>query len=133
MYNSNIKVLDCTVRDGGLMNKWQFSDEFVRGVYDACVESGVDYMEIGYKSSEKAFSRKEVGPWKFCAEEDLRRIVGDNKTNLKLSALADIGRIDYDDIPNAEDSVIDMMRIACYVHQMDKAVDLAHHCMDKGY
>jgi len=133
MYNSNIKVLDCTVRDGGLMNKWQFSDEFVKGVYDACVESGVDYMEIGYKSSEKAFSRKEVGPWKFCAEEDLRRIVGDNNTNLKLSALADIGRIDYEDIPHADDSVIDMMRIACYVHQMDKAVDLAHHCMDKGY
>jgi len=133
MYKSNIKVLDCTVRDGGLMNKWQFSDEFVKGVYDACVEAGVDYMEIGYKSSEKAFSRSEVGPWKFCAEEDLRRIVGDNNTNLKLSALADIGRIDFDDIPNAEDSVIDMMRIACYVHQRDKALELVHHCMDKGY
>jgi len=133
MYKKEIKVLDCTVRDGGLMNKWQFSDEFVKGVYDACVEAGVDYMEIGYKSSEKAFSRQEVGPWKFCAEEDLRRIVGDNNTNLKLSALADIGRIDFGDIPNAADSVIDMMRIACYVHQMDKAVELAHHCMDKGY
>ena len=133
MYKADIKVLDCTVRDGGLMNKWQFSDEFVRGVYDACVEAGVDYMEIGYKSSEKAFSRNEVGPWKFCAESDLRRIVGDNNTKLKLSALADIGRIDFDDIPNAADSVIDMMRIACYVHQMDKAVELAHHCMDKGY
>ncbi|MBW8323399.1 MAG: aldolase catalytic domain-containing protein [Prolixibacteraceae bacterium] len=133
MYKADIKVLDCTVRDGGLMNKWQFSDEFVKGVYDACVEAGVDYMEIGYKSSEKAFSRNEVGPWKFCAESDLRRIVGDNNTNLKLSALADIGRIDFDDIPNSADSVIDMMRIACYVHQMDKAIELAHHCMDKGY
>ena len=133
MYIKEIKVLDCTVRDGGLMNKWQFSDEFVKGVYDACVEAGVDYMEIGYKSSEKAFSRNEVGPWKFCAENDLRRVVGDNNTKLKLSALADIGRIDYDDIPNASESVIDMMRIACYVHQMDKAIELAHHCMDKGY
>jgi len=133
MYKNDIKVVDCTVRDGGLMNKWQFSDEFVKGVYDACVEAGVDYMEIGYKSSEKAFDRKEVGPWKFCAESDLRRIVGDNNTKLKLSALADIGRIDFDDIPNAADSVIDMMRIACYVHQMDKAIALAHHCMDKGY
>jgi 4-hydroxy 2-oxovalerate aldolase len=132
MYIKEIKVLDCTVRDGGLMNKWQFSDEFVKGVYDACVEAGVDYMEIGYKSSEKAFSRNEVGPWKFCAEKDLR-VVGDNNTKLKLSALADIGRIDFDDIPNASDSVIDMMRIACYVHQMDKAIELAHHCMDKGY
>ncbi|MDP2336310.1 MAG: aldolase catalytic domain-containing protein [Bacteroidota bacterium] len=133
MYKKDIKVVDCTVRDGGLMNKWQFSDEFVKGVYDACVEAGVDYMEIGYISSEKAFSRDEVGPWKFCSEKDLRRIVGDNNTNLKLSALVDIGRIDMVDIPMAADSVIDMMRVACYVHQMDKAIELAHHCMDKGY
>jgi len=133
MYNKEIKVVDCTVRDGGLMNNWQFEDEFVRGVYDSCVESGVDYMEIGYISSEKAFSRNVVGPWKFCAEKDLRRIVGDNKTNLKLSAMADIGRISFDDIPNKEDSVIDMMRVACYAHQVDKAVELAHHCIDKGY
>lgn len=125
--------MDCTVRDGGLMNKWQFSDDFVRGVYNACVEAGVDYMEIGYKSSESAFSRDEVGPWKFCDEKDLRRIMGDNNTNLKISAMADIGRIAPDDIPPASESLIDMMRVACYVHQVDKAVWLAEHCMDKGY
>lgn len=133
MYIKEIKVMDCTVRDGGLMNKWQFSDEFVRGVYDACVEAGIDYMEIGYKSSESAFSRDEVGPWKFCDENDLRRIMGDNNTNLKISAMADIGRISPDDIPPANESLIDMIRVACYVHQVDKAVWLAEHCMDKGY
>lgn len=133
MYKEDIKVIDCTVRDGGLMNNWQFSDEFVRGVYDACTEAGVDYMEIGYISSEKSFSRKEVGPWKFCSDKDLRRIVGDKNSSLKLSAMADIGRVDFDDIPMASDSVLDMIRVACYAHQMDKAIKLAHHCMDKGY
>lgn len=133
MYRPEIKVMDCTIRDGGLMNKWQFTDEFVKAVYDACVASGVDYMEIGYRSSESAFDRKEVGAWKFCDDKDLRRIVGDNKTKLKLSAMADIGRIDYDDIPQKKDSLLDMIRVACYVHQVDKAIDLAHHCMDKGY
>jgi 4-hydroxy 2-oxovalerate aldolase len=133
MYNEEIKVIDCTVRDGGLMNNWQFSDEFVRGVYDACAESGVDYMEICYISSEKAFSRKEVGPWKFCSEKDLRRIVGDKNNPVKLSAMADIGRVDFDDIPLASDSALDMIRVACYAHQIDKAIKLAHHCIDKGY
>ena len=133
MFKQEIKVMDCTVRDGGLMNKWQFSDDFVRGVYNACVEAGVDYMEIGYLSSEKAFSRKEMGPWKFCHQKDLERIVGKNETSLKLSAMADIGRIDLDDIPMASDSLLDMIRVACYVHQVDKAIALAHHCMDKGY
>ncbi|MCG8308414.1 MAG: aldolase catalytic domain-containing protein [Cytophagales bacterium] len=133
MYREEIKVIDCTIRDGGLMNKWQFSDEFVKAVYNSLVEAGVDYMEIGYLSSESAFSRDEVGPWKFCENRDLKRIVGDKKTNIKLSAMADIGRIELDDIPLAKDSLIDMIRVACYAHQVDKAVALAEHCMDKGY
>jgi len=133
MYKKDIKVMDCTVRDGGLMNKWQFSDDFVSAVYQGCVKAGIDYMEIGYKSSESAFSRDEVGPWKFCDDKDIRRIVGDNNTNMKLSAMADIGRIEPEDIPPAKDSLIDMLRVACYVHQVDKAVWLAEHCIDKGY
>jgi 4-hydroxy 2-oxovalerate aldolase len=133
MYREEIKVVDCTIRDGGLMNKWQFSDEFVKAVYMGLVEAGVDYMEIGYLSSETAFSRDEVGPWKFCDDKDLRRIVRDNKTSLKLSAMADIGRIALEDIPLAKDSLLDMIRVACYVHQVDKAMALAEHCMDKGY
>jgi 4-hydroxy 2-oxovalerate aldolase len=133
MYRKEIKVLDCTIRDGGLMNNWNFSDEYVKAVYDSCVASGIDYMEIGYKSSEKAYSRDEVGCWKFCDDKDLRRIVGENDTALKLSAMADIGRIEPDDIPPASDSLLDMIRVAAYVHQIDKAIWLAEHCMDKGY
>ena len=72
-YRPEIKVLDVTVRDGGLMNNHHFSDEVVRGVYDACVQGGIDYMEIGYKGSKKIFSGSEYGPWKFCDEADVRR------------------------------------------------------------
>lgn len=133
MFRPEIKVIDCTVRDGGLMNKWQFTDAFVRDVYRALTTAGIDYMEIGYLSSEKAFSRDEVGPWRFCAEEDLQRIIGDSEKKIKFSAMADIGRIDYDDIRPKTESSLDMIRVACYVHQVDAAIDLAHHCMDKGY
>jgi len=133
MYRKEIKVVDCTVRDGGLMNNWHFSDDFVRSVYNACVEAGIDYMEIGYKSSEKSYSRKENGPWKFCDEKDVRRIVGENKTNTKLSVMVDIGRVDLNDIPKKSKSVLDMIRVAAYVHQIDKAIVMAEHCMDKGY
>lgn len=133
MFRKEIKVLDCTVRDGGLMNKWQFSKEFVKGVYESCVAAGVDYMEIGYISSEDQFPRSEYGAWKFCAEDDIREIVGDNNTNTKLSVMADIGRIKYDDIRPKSESVIDLFRVACYDYQIDKAIELAHHVMDKGY
>ena len=69
MFRPEIKVLDCTIRDGGLVNKHKFSHEFVRKVYKALAEAGVDYMEIGYKNSDKLFSRSEYGPWKFCDDE----------------------------------------------------------------
>jgi len=133
MYRPEIKVLDCTIRDGGLMNKWQFSDEFVKAVYHTCVEAGIDYMEVGYKTSEKYFSKKEYGKWKFCEEEDIRSIVGENKTKLKLSVMVDIGRIDPEDILPRSESIIDMIRIACYVNQVDKAIWLAEYCINKGY
>ena len=133
MFRPEIKVIDCTVRDGGLMNKWQFDFKFVKEVYEATAAAGVDYMEIGYLSSESAFSRDEFGPWKFCAENDLKKIVGKEEKKIKFSVMADIGRIDYDDIPLRENSSIDMIRVACYVHQVDSAVALAHHCIDKGY
>lgn len=133
MFRPEIKVIDCSVRDGGLMNKWQFDDAFVRKVYTSLSEAGIDYMEIGYLSSESAFSRNVVGPWKFCAEPDIRRIIGDSEKKIKLSAMADIGRIAYDDIPMRSESSLDMIRVACYAHQVDAAISLAHHCIDKGF
>jgi 4-hydroxy 2-oxovalerate aldolase len=133
MYRPQIKVLDCTIRDGGLNNKWQFSDEIVKKVFLALSAAGVDYMEVGYKSSEKYFSREEHGAWKFCTEEDIKRIVGDTDTKMKLSAMADIGRIDSEDIPLKKDSILDMIRVACYAKEIDKAIALAHECLDKGY
>ena len=133
MYRPEIKVIDCTVRDGGLMNKWQFDDAFVKKVYESVAKAGVDYMEIGYLSSESAFSRDKVGPWKFCAEADLQRIIGEEPKKVKLAAMADIGRIELDDIPPSSESSLDLIRVACYCHQTDAAIELAHHCMDKGY
>lgn len=133
MFKEEIKVIDCTVRDGGLMNKWQFSNSFVSKVYNALSDAKVDYMEIGYLSSKTAFDAKLYGPWRFCHEKDLRRIIGDQDKKIKLSAMADIGRIEYEDIPVSDESSLDMIRIACYVHQIDTAIALAHHCQDKGY
>ncbi|MCX7920314.1 MAG: aldolase catalytic domain-containing protein [bacterium] len=133
-YRPDIKVLDCTIRDGGLMNNACFEDDFVRAVYQTCIEAGVDYMEIGYKGSKKIYSPTEFGCWKFCDEDDIRRIVGENKTALKLSAMADVGKTDYhEDILPKEQSVLDMIRIATYIHQIPTAVDMIKDAHEKGY
>ena len=74
MFREKIKVLDCTIRDGGLINNHDFDERFVREVYKAIAASGVDYMEIGYKNSKNLFSPKEFGAWKFCDDEVIRKI-----------------------------------------------------------
>src|ERR1043165_5696854 len=99
-YRPEIKVLDCTVRDGGLMNDHKFSHDFVKALYEACLEAGVDYMELGYKASKKLHSRAQFGAWKFCDEDDIRRVIGDKNPAMKLSVMADAERPDYhEDIP----------------------------------
>lgn len=133
-YRPDIKILDCTIRDGGLMNNCKFEDAFVRAIYQACVDSGVDYMEVGYKGSRKLYSPAEYGLWKFCDEDDIRRIVGENETDLKLSVMADVERCDYHaDILPKKDSVIDLVRVATYIHQIPGALDMIKAVHDKGY
>ena len=133
-YREDIKVLDCTIRDGGLMNDSNFDDRTVKAVYNACVDAGVDYMEIGYKASKKVFSRDRYGAWRFCDEADIRRIVGDNPSALKISVMADAEKTDYHtDILPKEQSVIDMVRVATYIHQIPTALDMVKDAHDKGY
>lgn len=133
-YRSDIKVLDCTIRDGGLMNDHKFDDEIVKAVYDACVEAGIDYMELGYKNSKKFFAPAENGAWKYCDEDDMRRIVGENETELKLTAMADAEKSDYkEDILPKSESVLDMIRVATYIHQIPTALDMIKDAHDKGY
>ena len=72
-YRPELKVLDCTIRDGGLINNHRFTDRLVRAVYDTCVAAGIDYMEIGYKNSPRVFLKEDFGPWRHCEEDDLNR------------------------------------------------------------
>lgn len=133
-YRSDIKVVDCTIRDGGLVNNFYFDDEFVRNLYTANVAAGVEYMEFGYKASKEIFDVKEFGKWKFCDEQDIRDIVGDNNTDLKISVMADVGRTDYKkDIIPKTDSVIDMIRIATYINTIPAAIEMIHYCAEMGY
>jgi 4-hydroxy 2-oxovalerate aldolase len=133
-YRPDIKILDCTIRDGGLMTDCHFEDDFVKAVYQACVDSGVDYMEVGYKSSKKIFTRPQYGDWKFCDEDIIRRIVGDNPSSLKLAVMADADRCEYHtDFSPKKDSVIDLIRVATYIHQIPLALDMIKAFNDKGY
>lgn len=130
----DIRVVDATIRDGGLCNDFRFDDKFVKDLYNANVKAGVDYMEFGYKASKEIFSESDFGKWKFCNDSDIRKIVGDNKTNLKIAVMADVGRTDFDqDIIPKKDSPIDIIRIATYINTIPAAIEMIEDCAKKGY
>ncbi|QHW33320.1 nucleoid-structuring protein H-NS [Paenibacillus rhizovicinus] len=131
--NNNCKIVDCTIRDGGLVNNWDFSVEFVQHLYQTLNEAGVDYMEIGYKNSPKLLKGAEsAGPWRFLDDDFLRKVIP-QKLNTKLSALVDIGRVDENDILPREESLLDLIRVACYIQDVEKALELVKVFHDRGY
>lgn len=133
MFREQIKILDCTIRDGGLMNSHDFDDRFVREIFRAISQAGIDYMEIGYKNSKKLFDPKKFGAWKFCEDDAIRRVIEGIETKTKISVMVDVDRVDLDYIKPKKESPVDMIRTACYVKDVDKAIHMANHFADKGY
>ncbi len=136
MFRKEIQVLDCTIRDGGLINNYQFSEDFVKAVYAAICDAGVDIIELGKKLVESPeYPRSKYGPWNYCDEDVLKRVVGSYRGSYrpKIAVMFDIGRIDLEGLAVKKDSPVDMIRTACYVPQIDKGLDAVKRSKDKGY
>jgi len=134
MFRPEIKVVDCTIRDGGLTNDSHFTVETVRAVYQAICASGVDYVELGYRNSKEMFDPAEFGPWRFCDEEMLRKATdGIDPHGTKVAIMQDAHKAVAEDILPCDESVVDLIRVATYVKDVDKAIHLAKSATDKGY
>ena len=133
-YRSDVRVVDATLRDGGLVNNFYFTEEFIRALYFANIKAGVDYMEFGYKADKEMFDVNKFGACKFCDDDFIRTIVGDNNTDLKIAVMADVGRCNYkNDIHDRTESPVDLIRVATYLHQIPTAVDMIEDAKSKGY
>lgn len=133
--NPNFKALDCTIRDGGLVNDHYFSVDFVKAVYRANLAAGVDYMEIGYKNSDRLFSRDSNGAWKFCDEDDICSVVGsDPDPSMKLSCMIDAAKSDWKTaVHPKEHSPLSVIRVAFYEYQLEEAIAMIEDAYNKGY
>ena len=134
MFRPQIKVLDCTIRDGGLANDSHFTLETVRAVYRACCEARIDYVELGYRNSKTMFSPDEFGPWRFCDEADLRKVTeGVENRGTKIAIMQDAHKASAEDLLPKSESVVDTVRVATYIKDIDKAIALENSAHDKGY
>lgn len=129
-----IKVIDATLRDGGLVNDFFFDDGFVKALYKANIAAGVDYMEFGYRASKKQFDRNAFGKWKFTSDEDVVKAIGEKDPRMKLSIMVDVGRTEFkEDIAPKKDSPIDLFRVATYIETIPEAVEMINYISSLGY
>ncbi len=133
-YRESLRIVDPTLRDGGLVNDFRFTDDFVRALYRANLAAGVDYMEVGYRASKTMFNPADFGPWKFSDDEKILQVIGEPDPAIKLSIMADAGRCDYEtDIRPKSESPVSLVRVATYLHQMPTAIKMIEDAKSKGY
>jgi len=120
-------LLDCTIRDGGYVNDWKFSEKQIRECYIACTNAGVDYMEIGFRNFKKPELLNKYGPSFFCEEDYLNRVVGDIN-GCKLAIMVTINAFDMEDFVPKSESKISMVRVLMAYHgsknKSDDEVDI---------
>lgn len=127
----HLKILDCTIRDGGYINNWNFSKKLVREVYRAISKAGVDIMEIGFRCNGRFFE-DGYGSWRFSTEEDIREVT-EGIDGAKISVMVDVGKADSSDFLEAEHSKIKMVRVAAHKDKTRQALSLLDELKAKGY
>ena len=132
MNNKKPKILDCTIRDGGYLNDWHFDLKLVRELYRAHSRSGIDFVEIGFRSTEKYFDPKKYGPWRFTPETLVSEVVK-GISGPAVSLMVDFGKVDIEDIPDRKNSIASMYRVAVHKDKALSAVELCNVIADKGY
>ena len=105
---SGLELLDCTIREGGYRNNWNFSDEEVLDCYKAVSKSAYDYFEIGFRSSLDDINKK--GKWYYCLDKDIDDIVNQFQ-GCKISVMADISKVTLNDFQEKKNSKIDLIRL----------------------
>lgn len=125
------KIIDCTVRDGGHLTNWSFSESFVKELYLTALESGVDFFEVGYRNLKVS---QNTGDFAVCDDDFLFNLLPvDDKC--KISVMVDAGKSDASLFKSCSLQLtpISLVRVATYAEKLPIAFELSEKLMDKGY
>lgn len=100
-------LLDCTIRDGGYLNKWAFTTTQVIECYQATTDAMYDYFEIGFRSSLGG----SYGTWYYSTEENINSVVKEVRNGCKIAVMARIGSASITDFIPKSKSSITMVRV----------------------
>lgn len=117
-------ILDCTLRDGGYVNNWKFSEKQVQECYLANAAAGVDYMEIGFRNKETPDALLLYGDTYFCREDYLNRVLPPSSGDApELAVMVTVNQFSLDDFVPRKDSRISMVRVLMAYHGIKNETD----------
>ena len=117
----NIKLLDCTLRDGGYMNDWEFGHNHLCSIFQRLTDTGVDFIEIGFLDERRPFDRnRSIMP----DTRSANRIYGKlDKGRAVVLGMIDYGTCSLENIQHAKETFIDGIRVIFKKHVMREAME----------
>lgn len=127
-----LEILDCTIRDGGYVNNWDFDEKLVRETYRALSKAGVDYVELGYHGSEKYFDKNKYGRFRFSTAEDVSNVCA-GIDGARVALMVDHGKYDIDDLIWYKDTPVKLIRSAFHKDKVEEALKLLLKVKELGF
>lgn len=126
-----IKLLDCTLRDGGYVNDWNYGNSVIKYMLQRYVNAGMDLVEIGFLDERREF---DINRTIFPDTDAMNKVFeGVDKKDTKLVAMIDYGTCGADKIAPKSETIIDGIRIIFKKPNMYKAIEFAKEILAKGY
>lgn len=128
---NSVNLLDCTLRDGGYVNDWNFGHSVITGTYKRLDKVGVEYIEVGFLDDRRPF---DINRSIFPDTESINKIYGSiQKKNAIPVAMIDYGTCSLDNIGSCEDSFIDGIRVIFKKEKIEEALPYCQAIKNKGY
>lgn len=128
---SQVRLLDCTLRDGGYLNDWKFGHDNLVSVFERLVDSRVDIIEIGFLDERRPFDiDRSIMP----DTESVEKIYGLlNRKQAMVVGMIDYGTCGLQNIQSCEESYLDGIRVIFKKHLMYPAMEFCRELKNLGY
>ncbi len=134
---SHFKILDCTFRDGGYYNNWDFDKKIIENYIDSIISSKVDFVEIGFRNFPQ---NKFLGPFAYSTDNFIKNLPSIDKINVGVMSDASIF-LDGSKISNnvkklyssKRESPISLVRIATHFKDIEQSRDIIETLKELGY
>ncbi|MBQ5988030.1 MAG: hypothetical protein IJL67_00875 [Oscillospiraceae bacterium] len=127
--SKNIKLLDCTLRDGAYITNSDFGEAAIRGIIKKMQEARVDVIEVGWLKNS---SHKEGSSY-FETPDDIEPYIIDKKTSVLYTAMIDWDRYDTDKLPEYNGKSIDAVRVVFPHGKHREGIEVGKKIREKGY